>query len=200
MSVTHLQKWDVTAIEIALDLEIPRFSDASRILFSGPAEPRICLVAAFALNSHLKRIVAAVDRAVPPRPPARLRMTPATARSAAASAPAAVTIQPILALLRLQAKLTRAIEPGLAHDVDLASIRVRRDVDEAAARFISDFISRKALPTFEPPCPVAGFEVVEVRAVGLTIYRLGDKGAPKSIIAHWAYPPDLGSVRLRGGP
>ena len=52
MSVTHLRKWDVTAIEIALDLEIPRSHDRSRGFSSpGPAEPRICLVAA--LRPHV---------------------------------------------------------------------------------------------------------------------------------------------------
>ena len=73
MSVTHLQKWDVTAIEIALDLEMPHFVDPTRFAFSGPAEPRICLVAGFALTSQLKRIVAAVNRALPARPPSRLQ-------------------------------------------------------------------------------------------------------------------------------
>jgi hypothetical protein len=200
MSVTHLQKWDVTAIEIALDLETPRFTDTSRLPISGPAEPRICLVAGFALNSHLKRIAAAVDRSVPPRPPAGLRITPLVTRSALAPTAAPVTVQPMLALLRLQSKLLRAIEPGLAHDIGLTSIRTRRDMDEAAARFTNGFILRKALPTFEPPFPIADFEAVELRAVGLTIYRLGRAAAPASIIAHWAYPPDSGSVHSRGGP
>lgn len=81
MSITHLRKWDVSGIEIALDLEIPRISDRSRFVFSGPAEPRIRLVVCFALTSQLKRIVTAVDRAAPARPPSGLRISSTERRS-----------------------------------------------------------------------------------------------------------------------
>jgi hypothetical protein len=199
MSVTHFKKWDVTAIEIALDLEIPRFVDPSRFLFSGPAEPRICLVAAYALTSQLKRIVAAVDRAMPPRPTSALRISPGAARSPTAPAAAGVSIQPMYALLRLQSKLIRAIEPGLADGE--VTVRTRRGVDNAAARFIGGFIIHKTLPTFEPPCALsADFDATELRVTGLTIYRLGDAGAPESILAHWPYANEPGSVHLLGGP
>ncbi|MGB7047709.1 MAG: hypothetical protein WBD57_05260 [Candidatus Cybelea sp.] len=198
MTVTHLQKWDVTAIEIALDLEMPRFVDPTRFVFSGPAEPRICLVAGFALTSHLKRIVAALDRAVPTRPPSRLRITPAMVRSAPLPSGIPFAIQPMLALLRLQSKLIRAIEPGLAHEG--ASIHTRRTMEDGPGRFVGDFISRATLPTFEPPGAVADFDVAELTATGITIYRLDRRGAPTSILGHWAYPADPGSIHLRGGP
>jgi hypothetical protein len=200
MSVARLEQWDVTAIEIAMDLAAPRYDDAVGFVFSGPAEPRICLVAGFALTSQLKRIVAAVDRSVPARPPSRLRLLPATARSPTPLVAAAVSIQPMLALLRLQSKLIRAIEPGLAHDASVASFRVRRKMQETAARFIGEFISRKTLPAFEPPCTVTDSDPKELSAVGLSIYLLGHDGAPHSILAHWAYPLDRTSIHLRGGP
>ena len=198
MSVTHLQKWDVTGIEIALDLEMPHFVDQTRFVFSGPAEPRICLVAGFALTSQLKRIIAAVDRAVPARLPSRLRMTPAMARSAVPAPTVAFSVQPMLALLRLQSKLIRAIEPGLAHDG--VSLRMKRAMEDSPARFIGDFISRETLPSFEPPYGAADSEITELTAIGITIYRLDQRGAPTSILGHWAYPADPGSIHLRGGP
>ena len=197
MSVAHLQKWDVTAIEIALDLEAQRVFDLSRFAFSGPAQPRICLVACFALTTQLKRIVAAVHRAVPARLPSRLRIAPAAARSDP-SAAAGVSLQPMLALLRLQSKLVRAIEPGLANDV--ISLRMRRDMDEATTRFVGDFISRKTLPTFEPPLAVADFDAIELTAIGITIYHLGSDGAPQSMLAHWPYPQNARSLPLRDTP
>lgn len=197
MSVAHLQKWDVTPIEIALDLETHRVSDLSRSVFSGPAQPRICLVACFVLSPQLKRIVAAVDRAVPARLPSGLRIAPATVRSDP-SAAAGISLQPMLALLRLQSKLVRAIEPGLANDV--ISLRMRRDMDEATTRFVGDFISRKTLPTFEPPVAVANFDAIDLSAIGITIYHLGRAGAPQSILAHWPYPRNGDGLHLRGGP
>jgi hypothetical protein len=198
MSVTHLKKWDVTAIEIALDLEIARLIDPSRAVFSGPAEPRICLVSGFAVTSQLKRIIAAVDRAAPPRPPSGLRLVPVAVRSPARPTAPAIAVQPMLSLLRLQSKLIRAIEPGLAHDT--VSSRTTRDMDESAATFVDDFISRKMLPTFEPPSTAAELDGTPLRATGITIYRLGRRGAPESILAHWPYPKDPGSVHLLGGP
>ena len=87
MSVTHLPGWDVTAIEIALDLEPPLFSDPVLVAFSGAAEPRICLVTSFALTSQLKRIVTAIDRVVPERLPGGLRIAPARGRAANKTAP-----------------------------------------------------------------------------------------------------------------
>lgn len=67
-------------------------------------------------------------------------------------------------------------------------------------RFIADFISRGTLPSLEPACTAADFDAMDVTAIGVTIYRLGDKGAPESILAHWAYPQGLGRVRPRGRP
>lgn len=188
MSVTHLPKWDVTAIEIALDLEIVRFSDQSHLVFSGPAEPRICLVAGFALTSQLKRIISAVDRAVPERPPSRLRVTWSPTRSEA-PVPATITVQPMRALLRLQSKLVQAIEPGLAQSESMR-LGLNRDVDEVGTNFVRNFIPRKSLPTFEPLHEPTDFNILEIVAVGLTIYRLGRQGKPESILAHWAYPRD----------
>ncbi|MGB8909745.1 MAG: hypothetical protein WCC84_13465 [Candidatus Cybelea sp.] len=197
MSVAHLQKWDVTAIEIALDLKTQRVSDFSRLVFSGPAEPRICLVASFVLTPQLKRIVAAVDRAMPARLPSGLRIAPATTRSAP-SAAAAVSLQPMLALLRLQSRLVRAIEPGLANDV--ISLRMRHEMDEATTRFVADFISCKTLPSFEPACTVAEFDAIDLTAIGITLYQLGRAGTPQSILAHWPYPQNARSLPLRDTP
>lgn len=197
MSVSHLQKWDVTAIEIALDLEMPHVVDPGRFAFSGPAEPRICLVAGFALTSQLKRIVAAVNRAVPARPPSGLRIAPATARSAAPSLPVPLSVQPMPALLRLQSRLIRAIEPGLAHEG--LSLHMKRAMEDGPARFVGDFISAKTLPSFEPGS-ATDFDVMEVKALGITIYRLDQRGTPTSILGHWAYAADPGSIHLRDGP
>jgi hypothetical protein len=197
MSVAHLQKWDVTGVEIALDLEAQRVSDLSRFVFSGPAEPRICLVACFVLTPQLKRVVAAVDRAVPARLPSGIRLAPATARSAPSVA-AAASLQPMPALLRLQSKLVRAIEPGLANDV--ISLRMRHDMDEATTRFVGDFIPSKMLPTFEPTFAAADFDAIELTAIGITIYHLGRDGAPQSILAHWPFPRNADGLHLRGGP
>jgi hypothetical protein len=196
MSVTHLSKWDVTAIEIALDVEIPRLSDPSRFVFSGPAEPRICLVAGFALTSQLKRIISAVDRAGPERLPSGLRVARSTTRSSEAPAPAIVAVQPMPVLLRLQSKLVRAIEPGLAQ---AESIATNSDLDEAGANFVRNFIPGKVLPTFEPAREPGDFDFLEIKAVGLTIYRLGHSGEPESILAHWTYPDAHRSHHLRGG-
>ncbi|MGB8518800.1 MAG: hypothetical protein WCD38_01395, partial [Candidatus Tumulicola sp.] len=112
MSVIDLQTRDVTAIEIALDLEIPRLLDSSQFFFSGPSEPRICLIAGFALTAQLKLTVAAVGRAVPARMPSRVQVTFANSRSPTLPGASGITIQPMLALLRLQSRLVRAIEPG----------------------------------------------------------------------------------------
>ncbi len=191
MSVTDLQTRDVTAIEIALDLEMPRLLDPPQFFFSGPSEPRICLVTGFALTSHLKRIVAAVGRAVPARMPSGFQISSARSRSPTPPA-TVVTIQPMLALLRLQSKLIRAIEPGLANE--LVSFRTRRDMEETAAQFIGNFISSKALPTFEPPCASSDLNSIQLNAIGFTIYRLGLAGAPESILAHWAYSQDGRSI------
>jgi hypothetical protein len=178
-------EWDVTAIEIALDLATPRTSDSSTLAFNGPAEPRICLVAAFALTSHLKRIVAAVDRAMPARAPSGLRIVHPMARRADGAAPTTVSIQPTPALLRLQSRLVRAIEPGLAHSEDSVAVRGTGDMDEAAVRFIREFIPCRSLPALEPPFGPA--DDAQFRAVGITIYCLGRRGTPESILAHWAY-------------
>jgi hypothetical protein len=200
MGITHLRKWDVTAIEIALDLQAPRFSDAPGFVFSGPAEPRICLVTGFALTSQLKRIVAAVDRVVPAHAPAGLRIALSTGRNVT-SMTGAIAVAPMDVLLRLQSKLVRAIEPGLAHDGLVLALTTRRGMDEAAIGFIRDFIPAKTVPAFEPSQAAVAFRPTEVKAVGITIYRLGRGGAPESILAHWTYPPEAHrSVHLRGGP
>ena len=199
MSLVHLGHWDVTAIELALDLETPRLSNSPELVFSGPAEPRVCLVAAFALTSHLKRIAAAVGRAAPPHAPSRLQLAPARRRSES-PAFAAISIQPMLALLRLQSRLIRAIEPGLAHDRSLLSLRRGHDMDAAAVHFVEDFIPSRMIPTFEPPCETAAFDSIAVKTAGLTIYRLGRRGLPESILAHWARPSHSRSHHLRGGP
>jgi hypothetical protein len=199
MSVTHLRKWDATPIEIALDVEIPPLSDPSRVAFSGPAEPRICLVAGFALTSQLKHVISAVDRTVPERPPSGLRITPWTSRSAKILGTIAVAPMPVL--LRLQSKLVRSIEPGLARRQSVVALTANRDLDEAGVNFVLNFIPDKVLPTFEPQEAMSDFDFLEIEAVGLTVYRLGPRGAPESILAHWSYPHDRNrSHPLRGRP
>jgi hypothetical protein len=201
MGIARLEEWHITAIEIALDLEVPRLLDPASFAFSGKAEPRICLVAAFASTSQLKRIVAAIDRAVPPRAPSGLRIAPSMARWANNATPGAISVQPMNALLRLQAKLIRAIEPGLASGGTLFSLRVVRELGEAAARFVRDFIPSKALPLFEPQHAAAAFEVTDLRALGTTMYRLGYRGAPESILAHWAFAQHRRSaIPVESGP
>jgi hypothetical protein len=200
MSVTHLPEWDITAIEIAIDLE--RLDGPAGAIFSGPVEPRICLVTCFALTSQLKRIVTAMDRVIPSRLP-ELRVAPAQARSVVtrrddpgATLPGAVTIAPMLNLLRLQQRLIRAIEPGLGDQRAAAATNL-----DASARFISEFIPNKTLPTFEPPVTTPDPLPMRLRATGITIYRLGRGGVPRSILGHWAYAQNTrGSVHLRSGP
>jgi hypothetical protein len=201
VSITSLRKWDVTPIEIALDLEMPQSFDPTRFGFSGPAEPRICLVAAFAITPQLKRIVTAVDRAAPSRLPSALRVAPAKLRSPTKSSSRAISIQPMLALIRLQSRLIRAIDPGLAGDGVRMSFEKSSEMDEAAAHFVGEFIPSKTLPTFEPSGAVAEFVSAELRAVGITVYRLGRHGTPQSILGHWSYARRAGSsVHLEGGP
>jgi hypothetical protein len=193
--------WHVTAFEIALDLEVPRLLDPATLAFSGKAEPRICLVAAFASTTQLKRIVAAVDRAVPARLPSGIRIAPPMVRGPVHATPGAISIQPMLVLLRLQAKLVRAIEPGLADDERLLSFGQARDIGAAAARFVRDFIPTKALPRFEPSSAAASFTATNLRAAGITMYRLGHGGAPESILAHWvSAQSQRGSIPLESGP
>jgi hypothetical protein len=195
MSVTHLRAWDVTAIEIALDLEMPHLSDPASFVFSGPSQPRICLVAGLALTSHLKRLIAAVDRAMPQRPPAGLRIAPPATRSSAVPGRTSIAVRPMSLLLRLQSKLLRAIEPGLAHYPASLPAAMGRETDETTLRFIRDFVAEKAAPVFEPPFAARDFDSTDVKAVGLTIYRLGRRGAPQSILAHWSYPQHTRSAR-----
>lgn len=190
---------DVTPIEIALDLETTLLYESSHFAFSGPAEPRICLVAAFALTSQLKRIIAAVDRAVPARAPSDLRVVPAPMRSANA-APRSFSIEPMVALRKLQTRLIRATEPGLLHSWDGSLSDGLRNMGAEAERFVRDFVPSKALPVLEPAQARAS-EALDLRAVGITIYRLGNRGAPESILAHWPYIKDSrGKPHLKSGP
>lgn len=201
MSVTPLPAWDVTAIEIALALEIPRFADPSCLVFSGPAEPRICLVAGFAVSAQLKRIVAAVERTIPARLPSRLRIVPASSRAIGNALSVTISIQPMLSLMRLQSRLIRAIEPGLAHNEGHISSRQLSELGESTAHFIWNFVANKTLPTFEPPRAAGDFASTPVRAVGVAMYRLGQRGAPQSILREWAYPTSIRTnLHLRSGP
>lgn len=199
MNITQLPVWDATAIEIALDLAAPRYAQSPGLDFSGPGEPRVCLVAGFALNSQLQRIVAAVDRTIPARLPSPIRISPAPGRSS--GSPAGASIQPVLPMLRLQSRLIRSVEPGLTNDDFQISLGGNRDMDEATLRFIRDFIVSKSLPSFEPLNAIAGADTLRLRVVGMTIYRLGRRGAPESIVEHWTYESDASSsVHLVRGP
>lgn len=199
MKITQLPVWDATAIEIALDLAVPRYAHGPGFDFSGPGEPRVCLVAGFALSSQLTRIVSAVDRTIPARMPSPLRISRAPARSL--GAPSGVSIQPVLPLLRLQSRLIRSIEPGLTNDNVQISVGGNGDMDEATLRFIRDFIASKTLPSFEPINAAAASDTLRLHVVGITIYQLGRRGAPRSVVEHWAYKANAGtSVHLVRGP
>ncbi len=191
---------EVTPIEIALDLETTLPFDPSRFDFSGAAEPRVCLVAAFALTSQLKRIVGAVNRSVPARAPSGLRIAPSPVRSATVT-PRVLSIEPMLVLQRLQSKLIRAIEPGLTWDERKILFGSVRDMGEEAERFVRDFVPRNMLPMLTPQPAVLGSESLNPRAAGITIYGLGSRGLPESVIAHWAYAQDArGNLHLKSGP
>jgi len=199
VTVTQLPVWDATAIEVALDLAPPRYARAHGLEFSGPGEPRVCLVVGFALSSQLQRILTAIGRAVPARLPSPIRVARAPARSGHGSV-SSVSIQPALPLLRLQSRLIRSIEPGLTHDSVQIAIGGNRNMDEAALRFIRDFIALKTLPSFEP-LNAAAAEALRLRVVGITVYRLGRVGTPESILEHWSYKSNTGtSVHLVRGP
>lgn len=197
MNVAHLRGWDLTAIEIALDLEVPPLSDPASFDFAGRAEPRICLIAAFALTSQLKRIVAAIDRSLPPRLPHTLRVAPPRTRGSGGGAAAgAISIRPMPALIRIQSRLIRAITPGLAGTDARA-----RDMDERTSRYIGEFISSGALPTFEPPHISVDVAPIDLVVLGITIYRLDGSGKPQSMLGHWTYAPSTRqSIPLRSGP
>lgn len=200
MTITQLPVWEATAIEIALDLAPPRYGNASGISFSGPGEPRVCLLAGFALSSQLEHVVGAVDRTIPTRFPSPLRIARAPARSSGHSA-AGVWIQPVLPLLRLQSRLIRSIEPGLTHDNVRIAVGGNRDMDETTLRFVRDFIASKTPPSFEPLDAAAPADTLRLRVAGVTIYQLGRHGTPQSIVEHWPYKRETGtSVHLVRGP
>jgi hypothetical protein len=196
MKVTHLRRWDLTAIEIAVDLEVPPFSNPPSLGFSGPAEPRICLVAAFALTPQLKRIVAAVDRALPARLPPTLRIVPSPTRAAVSSAAVTISILPLPALIRIQSRLIRAIQPGLADPQAQTN-----DIDEAMSHYIREFIPSNTLPALEPSQLHAEFRPTKLKPLSITMYRLSHAGKPQSILGHWPYAPGARrSIPLRSGP
>jgi hypothetical protein len=188
MSVTHLPKWELTAIEISMDVEFPSDFDKSSLDCPASAEPRICVVAGFALTEQLTRIVAALARVLPARLPSRLRAATTKHRSADRSAPRAITIRPMPPLIRLQSRFNRAIEPGLVHDGSGTSLGGTRDFDEDAAQFIHDFVSSKTLPSFEPPFALTDFPETRLTATGITIYTLDRRGTPESVLKRWPYP------------
>lgn len=196
MGIAHLPTWDATPIEVALDLEHPRLGNPTGVTFSGSAEPRICLLVAFALAHQLKRIVSAIDRALPARLPPRLRVVRLRARSAAGLPAASVSILPMAPLIRIQARLLRAIQPGLAH-----AHTYGRDMDETTSRYIHDFIPSNALPAIEPPPVHLEYVPIELTTLGVSVYRLDRTGKPQTILGHWAYAPGARqSIPLRSGP
>jgi hypothetical protein len=106
-----------------------------------------------------------------------------------------MTIAPMAALLRLQSRLIRAIEPGLAHaDPDGGGFVKPRGMDEASARFVFDFVPENTLPTFEPYAAAGEFIAVRLRPTGITLYQLGRHGAPEAMLGHWAYGQDGGKM------
>lgn len=191
--------WGLTPIEIAIDLELPQLFDSSTFGVCGPAEPRVSVVVGFALTQQLKRIVAAVDRAVPVRLPSRLRIASSKARLANGSC--ALSIAPMPPLLRLQSKLIRAIEPGLTPRLAQISPGKPRGMEPHTVHFIRDFISTKAPPMLEPPCLTSDFVPTSLMTAGITLYRLDRQGKPQSVLGHWSYPQrSPASLPLRSTP
>jgi hypothetical protein len=186
-------RWGLTAIEITIDLELPQPFESSPFGVCEACEPRVSLVVAFALTLQLKRIISAVDRTIPARLPSRLRIGPPKARAANNSS--AASIAPMLPLLRLQSRLIRAIEPGLAPSIALISFGKPRGMDDQTTHFIRDFISSKALPTLTPPCMTHDFEAMRLRTAGITLYRLSRRGTPQTALEHWS-PEQSALTRL----
>jgi hypothetical protein len=198
MSVTRLPAWNVTAIEIALDLQSDGFAGADPGRFAAD-NPRISLVVGFALTPQLKRVIAAVGRAIPARLPREIRVVPTKTRGGPTATGTAFSIQPLIALIRLQLRFCRAIEPGLAEEA--GSIEGPEQMDEHTERFVRDFIRFKMPPTFEPSSALADFTFAPLRVSGVTIYRLGSRAEPQAILGHWAYVKSArSSVHLPGGP
>jgi hypothetical protein len=200
MNIASL-KGELYAIEIALDLAPPRFAGGSPFDSSGLTEPRICLVAALALTSQMQHIVTAVDRAIPNRLPSGLRLSPSTPRPANRAERSIARIQPMPALIRLQMKLIRAIEPGLAHPLTAASTGKLADIDDATVRFVGGFIECKALPTFEPAVTSSEFKATPLKAIGISMYLLGRRGVPQSTLYRWPFAEKArSSLHLRSTP
>jgi hypothetical protein len=201
MSVTRLPAWNVTAIEVALDLESTVFANAAIPGRSGAPSPRICLVTGFAFTTQLKRVVGAIGRAIPPRLPLHVRIARSKTRDGRSTPEGGFSIQPMLALIRLQSRLAKAIEPGLADDADSFLPGAMESVDESTARFVHDFIFSKALPTFEPYDALADFVGTPLVSSGITVYRLGNRAEPQTILGHWTYVRSTrSSVHLPSGP
>ena len=117
------------------------------------------------------------------------------------AAPRMLSIEPMLVLQRLQTKLIRAIEPGVTCDERQILFGSIRDMGEEAERFVRDFIPRKSLPVLTPALVVVASDSMIPRAAGITIYGLGTRGMPESVIAHWAYGADArGNLHLKSGP
>jgi hypothetical protein len=165
----------LTPIEIALNLRTKHSS-----------EVRIRLVAAFALTSLLKDVIAAIHRAVPARLPRELRIVRAPGRC----------VEPRLPLERMQSRFVRAIAHGLTYDENAILFGSIQDIGEEAERSIRDFIPRKTPPSLEP-ANVVLHDDAPLFAVAITTYRLGLRGAPESVLARWTYVPDSrGTIRL----
>ena len=95
----------------------------------------------------------------------------------------------MLALRKLQSKLIRVTEPGLAHSENDMLLDGAHAMGAEAEQFVRDFVPSKALPVLEP-AHARGSQALNLRAVGITVYRLGNRGMPESILAHWPYMED----------
>ena len=198
MSVTRLPAWNVTAFEIALDLQSDGFIGADTGRF-GAASPRICLLAGFALTPQLKRVIAAVDRTIPARLPREIRVVPAKTRGGPAATGAAFSIQPLLALIRLQLRFARAIEPGLAEGA-ASNCRSREDRRTYVA-IRTRFHTFKNASDFRAEQRAGRLRLGAIKIFGITVYRLGSRAEPQSILGHWTYVKSTrSSVHLPSGP
>jgi len=190
VSVVHLRPRHLTAIEISLDL-------AGDSIFSPaaapcpPAEPRVCLVVGFALTAQLERVASAIERSLPARLPARLRVLPFAAR--VPTAPPRIAIQPMRALIRLQSTLVRAIEPGLVCEETAIASGVRSDMNDAAVKFVRDFVPYKVLPTLEASYVDQSFPT-RFTAKAISLCCLGADGLPEVVLKRWQYPRNANGV------
>ena len=177
---------DVTAIEIALEMDGPQFGGTLTSQFSGFAEPRISLVVCFARTALVGHIGSAVSRVVSDRPAPGLIISPCQP-DAKGEPPYALCVSPMIGLVRLQSKIIRAIAPGIVDSETIEAADVADDIDELAAAYIREFLPIGGLPVLVPASANEHFMPTPIIASGVAMYRLGQHATPQSRLAHWSY-------------